>query len=70
MSKSSGQLTSNRDGSGGSDSHALATHASSKLLHGQVERGELRTGSPLAKFQAAAKKVAVTNEVSNSRIKP
>jgi hypothetical protein len=48
----------------------MATHASSKLLHGQVERGELRTGSPLAKFQAAAKKVAVTNEVSNSRIKP
>jgi hypothetical protein len=63
MSKSPGQLTSNKDGTSDSDSHAMATHASSKLLHGQVERGELRTGTPLAKFQAAAKKVAVTNEV-------
>lgn len=47
----------------GHSKHAMATHTSSKLLQGRVESGMLRAGTPLEKFQAAAKQVAVTHEV-------
>lgn len=47
----------------GHSKHAMATHTSSKLLQGRVESGMLRASTPLEKFQAAAKQVAVTQEV-------
>lgn len=34
-----------------------------KLLQGRADHGELRGGIAVSKFQAAAKKVLVTNEV-------
>jgi hypothetical protein len=43
--------------------HVMETHASSRLLQGQVERGELRAGTAAGRFQKAAKKVMVTKEV-------
>lgn len=39
--------------------HILSTHAEGKLLAGQPEAGVLRS----SKFQKAARKVVVTNEV-------
>lgn len=47
----------------GTSNHVMATHAGSRLLQGQAERGELRAGTAAGKFQTAAKKVMVTKEV-------
>jgi hypothetical protein len=61
MQKSPGELAGSADGD--SSSHAVSTHSSSKLLQGQAEVGELRSGAALSKFRAAAKKIVVTHEV-------
>lgn len=62
MQKSPGELTSST-ADGDSHGHAVSMHASSTLLQGQAEVGQLRSGAALSKFRAAAKKVAVTHEV-------
>jgi hypothetical protein len=61
MQKSPGELTSSA--ADGNDNHAVSTHASSTLLQGQAEVGQLRSGAALSKFRAAAKKIVVTHEV-------
>lgn len=48
--------------------HTMETHASSHLLKGQVDRGELRSGTAVSRFQKAAKKVMVTNEVGQQML--